>query len=80
MVWEQDTDRFGHLEVEDYGPYQPQRELRVSVGNVIISDVHQLDLDDSRQTEKHFRITALNFHCFYGQIPKRASFVVVTAV
>lgn len=32
------------LEVEDDGPDQAQRQLGVPIGDVIISDVHQLDL------------------------------------
>lgn len=44
MVWELNTDRIGDLEVEDDGPYETQCKLRVSVGNIVISDIHQLDL------------------------------------
>lgn len=44
MVLELNTDRMGHLEVENDGPYETQRQLWVSVSNIIIPDVHQLDL------------------------------------
>lgn len=44
MVRELNTDRRGDLEVEDDGPYEPQRKLGISVSDVIIPDVHQLDL------------------------------------
>lgn len=44
MVKELNTDRGGDLEVEDDGPYKPQRKLGISVCNVIIPNVHQLDL------------------------------------
>lgn len=44
MVWELNTDRIGDLEVEDDGPYETQCKLRVSVGNIVIPDIHQLDL------------------------------------
>ena len=32
------------LEVKDDGPDETQRQLRVAVGDVVIPDVHQLDL------------------------------------
>ena len=38
------TDRTGHLEVKNDGPYQPQGQLGVAISDVIIPDVHQLDL------------------------------------
>lgn len=44
MVWELNTDRKGDLEVKDDGPYETQCQLWVSVGNIIIPDIHQLDL------------------------------------
>lgn len=44
MVKELNTDRGGDLEVEDDSPYEPQRKLGISVCDVIIPDVHQLDL------------------------------------
>lgn len=44
MVMEHNTDRVGHLEVKDDGPYQPKGQLGVAIRNVIVSDVHQLDL------------------------------------
>lgn len=37
-----------HLEVKDDGPYQAQGQLGVSICNVIIPDVDQLDLTDNR--------------------------------
>lgn len=44
MVWELNTDRIGDLEVQDDGPNETQRQLWVSVCNVIVPDIHQLDL------------------------------------
>lgn len=44
MVKELNTDRGRDLEVEDDGPYEPQRKLGISVCDVIIPNVHQLDL------------------------------------
>lgn len=44
MVKELNTDRRRNLEVEDDGPNEPQRKLGVSICNVIIPNVHQLDL------------------------------------
>ena len=44
MIWEHNTDKEGHLEVKDDGPYQPKGQLGVTIRNVIVSDVHQLDL------------------------------------
>lgn len=41
---ELNTDRAWHLEVQDDGPNKTQRELWVPICNVIIPDVHQLDL------------------------------------
>ena len=43
-VMERNTDRAGDLEVEDDGPDQAQRQLGVPICNVIVPDVHQLDL------------------------------------
>lgn len=50
MVLKLNTDRMGHLEVEDDGPYETQRQLWVSVSNIIIPDVHQLDLRFAQRT------------------------------
>lgn len=36
-----------YLEVEDDGPYQPQGQLGVSIGYVIVPDIDQLDLKGS---------------------------------
>lgn len=44
MVRELNTDRGGDLEVEDDGPYEPQRKLWISICDIIIPNVHQLDL------------------------------------
>lgn len=44
MVLKLNTDRMGHLEVEDDGPYKTQRQLGVSIGDIVIPDIHQLDL------------------------------------
>lgn len=48
---EHNTDRSGDLEVEDDGPYQPQGELGVSICDVIISDVNQLNLRRQKQAK-----------------------------
>lgn len=55
MVKELSTDRGGDLEVEDDGPYEPQSKLGISVCNVIIPNVHQLDLGFSER-KKNSRI------------------------
>lgn len=44
MVTELNTDRRGNLEVKNDGPYEPQCKLGVSICDVIIPNVHQLDL------------------------------------
>lgn len=49
---ELNTDRAGDLEVEDDGPDQAQRQLGVAVGDVIVPDVHQLDLRRRRHAER----------------------------
>lgn len=36
-----------YLEVEDDGPYQPQGQLGVSIGYVIVPDIDQFDLKGS---------------------------------
>ena len=41
-----------HLEVEDYGPDQPQGQLGVAIGDVVIPDVDQFHL-----SHKVFRTT-----------------------
>lgn len=53
-MMEHDTDRAGDLEVQDDGPDQAQGQLGVAVCDVIVPDVHQLDLWGHREnTEKH---------------------------
>lgn len=44
MVKELNTDRGGDLEVEDDGPYKPQGKFGISICDIIIPNVHQLDL------------------------------------
>lgn len=44
MVRELNTDRRRNLEVEDDGPYEPQCKLGISICDVIIPNVYQLDL------------------------------------
>lgn len=38
-----------HLEVQDDGPYEAERELRVAVHDVLGPDVHQLDLSGTKR-------------------------------
>ena len=46
--------------MEDDGPYEPQGELGVSICNVIISDVHQLDLGLDTKKGNIFRDLSIN--------------------
>lgn len=45
MVKELNTDRGRNLEMQNDGPYESQRKLGISVCDVIIPYVHQLDLE-----------------------------------
>ena len=45
MGMEPNTDRKGDLEVKDDGPDQTQGQLGVPICDVVISNVHQLDLE-----------------------------------
>ena len=49
---EHNTDRIGDLEVKDDGPDQTQGQLGVPICDVVVSDVHQLDLGETRERKK----------------------------
>jgi len=45
-----------YLEVQDDGPYQTKSELRITVHDVLRSDVDQLDLLVAQKVEGHLHI------------------------
>ena len=65
-MMEHNTDRAGDLEVEDDGPDQAKRQLGVPVCNVIVPDVHQLDLRRRRNktnTQRRQNVLAEDMFC-----------------